>query len=37
MTDPDARLFKKSKDREAKLSYSGQVLMENRNGLQNFF
>ena len=32
-TDPDARLFKKSKGREAKLSYLGHVLMENRNGL----
>jgi hypothetical protein len=32
-TDPDARLFKKSKASEAKLSYLGHVLMENRNGL----
>jgi transposase len=32
-TDPDARLFKKSKGGEAKLSYLGHVLMENRNGL----
>ena len=32
-TDPEARLFKKSKGREAKLSYMGHVLMENRNGL----
>jgi transposase len=32
-TDPDARLFKKSKGSEAKLSYLGHVLMENRNGL----
>src|SRR5450631_690676 len=32
-TDPDARLFRKSKGSEAKLNYMGQVLMENRNGL----
>ena len=32
-TDPDARLFKKSKGSEAKLSYLGHVLMENRDGL----
>ena len=32
-TDPDARLYKKSKGTEAKLSYLGHVLMENRNGL----
>jgi transposase len=32
-TDPDAKLFKKGKGREAKLSYMGHVLMENRNGL----
>jgi transposase len=32
-TDPDARLFKKSRGSEAKLSYLGHVLMENRNGL----
>lgn len=32
-TDRDARLFKKSKGSEAKLSYLGHVLMENRNGL----
>ena len=31
--DPDARLLKKSKGSEAKLSYLGHVLMENRNGL----
>src|SRR5499427_10338223 len=30
-TDPDARLFKKSKGSEAKLSYLGHVLMENRD------
>jgi len=32
-TDSDARLFKKSKGSEAKLSYLGHVFMENRNGL----
>jgi len=32
-TDPDARLFRKSKGSEAKLGYLGHVLMENRNGL----
>ena len=32
-TDPDARLFKKSKGSEAKLGYLGHVLMENLNGL----
>ena len=32
-TDPDARLAKKSAGREAKLSYRGHVLMENRHGL----
>lgn len=32
-TDPEARLFKKGKGREAKLSYLGHVLMENRSGL----
>src|ERR1700756_1906771 len=32
-TDPNAQLFKKSKGSEAKLSYLGHVLMENRNGL----
>jgi hypothetical protein len=32
-TDPDARLFEKSKGSEAKLSYLGHVLMENRNGV----
>lgn len=32
-TDPAAKLFKKGKGREAKLSYMGHVLMENRNGL----
>ena len=32
-TDPEARLFKKSKGKEAKLCYMGHVLMENRHGL----
>jgi len=32
-TDPDARLARKGGGKEAKLSYSGSVLMENRNGL----
>lgn len=32
-TDPDARLARKGPGKEAKLSYSGHVLMENRNGL----
>jgi transposase len=32
-TDPESRLAKKSKGKEAKLSYSAHALMENRNGL----
>jgi transposase len=32
-TDEDARLARKGAGKEAKLSYSGHVLMENRNGL----
>lgn len=32
-TDPEAKLYKKSKGSEAKLAYLGHVLMENRNGL----
>ena len=32
-TDPDARLYKKSRGSEAKLSYLGHVLVENRHGL----
>ena len=32
-TDADARLARKSNSHEAKLSYSGNVLIENRNGL----
>jgi transposase len=32
-TDPEARLMRKGNQREAKLSYQGHVLMENRHGL----
>jgi len=32
-TDPQARLYKKSAGQEAKLSYLGHVLVENRHGL----
>jgi len=32
-TDPDARLYKKSASKEARMSYLGHALMENRNGL----
>lgn len=32
-TDPEALLARKGAGKEAKLSYSGHVLMENRNGL----
>ena len=32
-TDPEARLARKGNGKEAKLSYAGHVLMENRNGL----
>jgi Transposase DDE domain len=32
-TDPDARLYKKSKGSEAKMGYMGHALMENRHGL----
>jgi transposase len=32
-TDPEARLAKKGAGKEAKLSFAGHVLMENRNGL----
>ena len=32
-TDPEALLARKGKGKEAKLSYAGHVLMENRNGL----
>lgn len=33
LTDPMARLFKKTRGSEAKLGYLGHVLTENRNGL----
>jgi IS5 family transposase len=33
VTDPDARLYRKGEGKEAKLSYMGHALMENRNGL----
>ncbi len=33
MTDPDARLFRKGKGKEAKLYFLGHALMENRHGL----
>lgn len=32
-TDPDARLMRKGKGKEAKLSYQASTLMENRNGI----
>src|SRR5918995_6860189 len=32
-TDPDARLARKGHGREAKLSYAGHVLLDNRHGL----
>ena len=32
-TDPQARLFKKGKGKEAKLTFMAHALMENRNGL----
>ena len=32
-SDPDAQLARKGLGKEAKLSYSGNLLMENRNGL----
>lgn len=32
-TDPEAKLMRKGGGREAKLSFSGHALMENRNGL----
>ena len=31
--DPEARLFRKGKGKEAKLCFMGHVLMENRHGL----
>lgn len=32
-TDPEAKLFRKGRGKEAKLAFMGHVLMENRNGL----
>lgn len=32
-TDPEAKLYRKGKGREAKLYHTGHALMENRNGL----
>jgi transposase len=32
-TDPDARLFRKGRGKEARLCYMGHLLMENRHGL----
>jgi len=32
-TDPDARLYRKGRGREAKLCFMGHALMENRHGL----
>lgn len=32
-SDPESRLYRKGSGKEAKLSYMGHVLMENRNGL----
>ena len=32
-TDPEAQLARKSQGKESKLSYSGNLLVENRNGL----
>jgi transposase len=32
-TDPEAKLYRKSKGKEAKLAHMGHVLNENRNGL----
>ena len=32
-TDPEALLARKGEGKEAKLSYSGSLLVENRNGL----
>jgi len=33
MTDPEAKLYRKGPGKEAKLSFMGHVLMENRHGL----
>ena len=32
-TDPESRLYRKAQGREAKLSYMGHAVMENRHGL----
>ena len=32
-TDPESRLYRKGKGKEAKLSYQGHIVTENRNGL----
>jgi transposase len=32
-TDPEARLYRKGKNREAKLSFMGHVVIDNRHGL----
>ena len=32
-SDPDSRLYRKAAGREAKLSYMGHAIMENRHGL----
>lgn len=32
-TDPEAKLARKGRGQEARLSYAGHILMENRNGL----
>jgi len=32
-TDPDARLYRKGKGKESKLSFMGHVVMDNRHGL----
>lgn len=32
-TDPDSRLFRKGRGKEARLTFMGHALMENRNGL----
>lgn len=33
VTDPEAKLYRKGKNKEAKLCYQGHTLMENRSGL----
>jgi hypothetical protein len=32
-TDPDSRLYRKAAGREARVTYMGHVIMENRHGL----